>query len=47
MRCGGKNRKMRFLWYFNHLNGVNCKYKGLPIENTIGSYYLQLVSYKG
>ena len=35
-----KLEKKRFLWYFYHLNGVKSKYKGLPIENIIGSSYL-------
>ena len=45
MRYGGsklKNRKKcDFCGIFYHLNGVKSKYKGLPIENTIGSCYLE------
>ena len=36
-----KPEKMRFFGIFYHLNGVKSKYKGLPIENTIGSCYLE------
>ena len=46
MRYGGsklkKPEKCDFLYcIFYHLNGVKSKYKGLPIENTIGSCYLE------
>ena len=42
MRYGGSKLKKRgFCGIFNHLNGVKSKYKGLPIEITIGSCYLE------
>ena len=45
MRYGGsklKNgKKCDFCGIFYHLNGVKSKYKGIPIENTIGSCYLE------
>ena len=36
-----KPEKMRFCGIFCHLNVVKSKYKGLPIESTIGSCCLE------
>ena len=34
-------KKCDFYVIFYHSNGVKSKYKGLPIEKTIGSCYLE------
>ena len=36
-----KPEKCDFCGIFYRLNGVKSKYKGLPTEKTIGSYYLE------
>ena len=33
-----KTEKTRFLWYFNHLNEISSKYKGLLTQKTIRGY---------